>query len=109
MSYTEYGSELIDDERPSLLARGGRIMRYLAFLCLLPISLFSFWPPYQEEHTQGGIVQGLIKQRDELHGQLIAQKQKLEFMRDPEYLEIIARDRLHLQKEGETIVHFENE
>jgi hypothetical protein len=110
MPYQDDDVEALSDERPSLFAFGGRMMRYLAALMLLPISLFTFWPPLNDEKMGREIVQHLKVRRDTLRAQAGANRQKLELLRtDPEYLEIMARDRLQLHKEGETIVRFDNE
>jgi cell division protein FtsB len=102
--------DALERERPSLLARLVRLNRYVLGLLILPISLFTFWPPYQQERTLQALVRQRAATRDELKKKDDLLKLKLDLIKnDPEYLEITARDRLSMQKEGETVVQFHNE
>ena len=110
MPYEEIGIDPFVPERPSLLARLVRMNRYMLALLILPISLFTFWPPYREERAQQEVVRQRTVTKNALKKEADLLKLKLDLIKnDPEYLEITARDRLSMQKEGETVVQFHNE
>ena len=110
MPYEEMGYDPINEERPSLLARLVRLNRYIFVLLVIPISWLAWRPPFEQEQERLEAVHQLEMKRDTAREKADRLKQKLELIKtNPDYLEIVARDRLHLQKDGETIVRFENE
>lgn len=85
--------------------------RLLIALILLALALlvgFRFTPEISKRRIQQAILDEL-KVEVEKERQLLARSERLETMlkRDAEYLGIIARDRLDLMREGETIYRFE--
>ena len=110
MPYEENDYSALGDERPGLLARLVRLNRYLFALLILPISMFSLWPPRNEEQKQRQGVETLLKSREALRQEVAYRRHRLELIKnDTDYLEAMARDRLQLQKDGETIVRFDKE
>jgi len=109
MPYEEYGYELPAGERPGLLAGLVRMNRYLIFLLIIPAGVIYFWPPLaQKEKAEADLV-ALVAQRDSLKSDMALLEQKLDLIRnDSDYLEVMARDRLHLQKDGEVILRFDS-
>ncbi len=110
MAYEEFGFDHPEEERPSLLARLVRLNRYIIALLFIPLAALIWWPPFSEEAGKHEVVLALESKRDEAKAKTDRLREKLELIKtNPEYLEIMARDQLHLQKDGETIVRFENE
>ena len=104
----EIGYAMPAAERPGLLARLVKLNRYLLLLLLIPLGLIFFWPPYQEQEHARLRLDQLELQRDAFQDKAARLRKKLELIRtDPAYLETMARDRLHLQKDGEVILRFE--
>ena len=83
-------------------------------LCLLltlvvPFCILSFRPPVAEENAEK---EALAKSEKDL-SKLLAEKSHLRrkldlIQRDPEYLEVMARDKLQMQKDGELVFRFED-
>ena len=110
MAYEDFGFDQPEEERPSILARLVRLNRYIAVLLIIPLAALAWWPPFKEEAGVHDIVVALEAKRDEAKAKTDRLREKLDLIKtNPEYLEIMARDQLHLQKDGETIVRFENE
>ncbi len=85
-----------------------RLLIALILIALLIGVGYRFVPEFSKRRVQLAILQE-IKLEVEKERQLLARNERLETMlrRDAEYLGIIARDRLDLAKEGETIYRFE--
>jgi cell division protein FtsB len=82
--------------------------RYLLLLLLIPLGVIYFKPPYAEQQEAQRRLEELTLQRDATKEKAARLKRKLDLIRnDDEYLEAMARDRLHLQKDGEIIVRFD--
>lgn len=88
--------------------RLNRVLKVLLVLAAWLVLVSLFAPPYKR-------LQQARRQIDNLQGQVNAQKMVLArqtrevnlLKTDPTYLETIARDRLDLMKDGETIFRFE--
>ncbi|HEY2103405.1 MAG TPA: septum formation initiator family protein [Chthoniobacterales bacterium] len=88
--------------------RLNRILRLLLFIAgwLVVISLFV--PPYKRMQAARAEIDGLQTQVNEQKTVLARQTREVNLLKtDPTYLETIARDRLDLMKEGETIFRLE--
>ena len=88
--------------------RLNRILRLLLFIAgwLMVISLFV--PPYKRMQVARAEIDALQAQVNEQKTILGRQTREVNLLKtDPTYLETIARDRLDLMKEGETIFRLE--
>ncbi len=95
-------------ERSGVLGALVSMNRYLLALLIVPAGLLCFWPPFKEQQAARAKLVVLEQQRDAKKEKVDILDQKLGLIRDnPEYLEAMARDRLHLQKDGEVILRFE--
>lgn len=104
------------DDDPLQARRGGllaglvKVNRYLLALLVVPAGLIYFWPPFTEQQAALDKLAVLTEQRNAMKEEAAFLEQKLELIKkDPDFLEAMARDRLHLQKDGEVIVRFEKE
>jgi cell division protein FtsB len=96
-------------ERRGLLSGMVKMNRYLMLLLIVPAAAIYFWPPYKDlEHARQRLSE-LELQRDTYKVKAERLERKLELIKtDPGYLEAMARDRLHLQKDGEKVFRFED-
>jgi hypothetical protein len=104
----EIGYAIPAAERSGILARLVKLNRYLLLLLIIPAGIIGFWPPYKalEEARQHLSAKELV--RDVKADVKSGKERKLELINnDPEYLEVVARDRLQLQKDGEKVFRFE--
>jgi len=88
--------------------RLNRILRLLLFIAgwLMVISLFV--PPYKRMQAARAEIDAIQAQVNEQKAILGRQTREVNLLKtDPTYLETIARDRLDLMKEGETIFRLE--
>ncbi|CAN5853420.1 hypothetical protein BH11VER1_BH11VER1_18980 [soil metagenome] len=96
-------------EGPNFLARLVKLNRYLLLLLIIPTGVIYFWPPFKDQEIAEHKLASLSQKRDTLKTEVKHLEQKLDQIKnDPEYLETMARDRLHLQKDGEVILRFED-
>lgn len=108
MTKEEVGFEIPSAERPWLLSRLVRMNRYLILLLLIPAGVIYFWPNWGEQEKARQELEKSTRNRDTLAALKTKRKNTLELLKtDPEFLEIMARDKLGLQKEGEIILHFD--
>jgi cell division protein FtsB len=81
-----------------------RVVSVLIVFCSLLTAGFTFYPEWVRLHD---MKRDLAKEKtrlEELNKQSKDREQEVRLLQnDPEYLEMIARDRLDLMKEGETI------
>lgn len=108
MSPEEIGYALPAAERPGILSRLVRMNRYIGLLLLVPAGIIGFWPPYKDlKHAEQRLGE-LELQRDTFKDKATRLEKKLELIKnDPAYLEVMARDKLQLQKDGEKVFRFE--
>lgn len=96
-------------EGPNFLARLVKLNRYLLLLLIIPTGVIYFWPPFKDQEIAEQKLALLTIKRDVLKTEVQQLEQKLDHIKnDPDYLETMARDRLHLQKDGEVILRFED-
>ena len=88
--------------------RLNRILFALLFLAVWLGIISLFVPPYKKLQAARGEIDALQLQRDEQKMLLAGATREVNWLKtDPTYLETIARDRLDLMKEGETVFRLE--
>lgn len=110
MSAEEFSVKLPPREgRSSFMARATMVNFLLLLAMIVPFCVLAFRPPAAEEEAQRGHLRELEGRRDALVIEKARLRQKSDLIAsDPEYLEIMARDRLLMQKDGEFIFRFED-
>ncbi len=85
-----------------------RIGRFLA-VCLIMLVIYSLCDNSMDQQlSMRAKLETLKTERDALRTERDKLKRRMEWIRsDNAYLETVARDRLHLQKEGEYVLRFE--
>ncbi len=110
MNYQEIRAR-IETERGTRWLQWGVILgRFLFVILLLAGVLVYFYPRREAQAALRQKVDVLIAERDSLQRQRDMQVRKMDWIRtDVDYLEIAARDRLGLQKDGEYVIRFSDE
>ena len=89
--------------------RWNRVLVTLLLLAVWLVIVSMFVPPYKKLKIGHADIDKLQAQRDEQQAMLSRQTREVNLLKtDPAYLETIARDRLDLMKEGETIFRVES-
>ena len=89
--------------------RWNRVLLLLLLLAVWLVIVSLFVPPYKKMKIGHAEIDSLQAQRDEQQVLLSRQTREVNlFKTDPAYLETIARDRLDLMKDGETIFRIES-
>lgn len=95
--------------RSSFFARATTFNIMLLLAMIVPFTVLAFRPPAAEEADQREKLRELENRRDGLITEKARLRQKSDLIAgDPEYLELMARDRLMMQKDGEYIFRFED-
>jgi cell division protein FtsB len=85
-----------------------RLNRYALLLLIIPFGIVGFWPDYKHLDQKRQLLSEKELLRDAKKEELNRMQQKADLIKnDPEYLEVMARDRLQLQKDGEKVFRFE--
>ena len=93
----------------SVWQRWNRVLLTLLFLAVWLVIISLFVPPYKKLKLGQEDISKLQQQRDEQQAFLSKQTREVNLLKtDPVYLETIARDRLDLMKDGETIFRIES-
>jgi cell division protein FtsB len=93
----------------SVWQRWNRVLLLLLLLAVWLVIVSLFVPPYKKLKIGHADIDKLQAQRDEQQVSLSKQTREVNLLKtDPAYLETIARDRLDLMKEGETIFRVES-
>ena len=88
--------------------RLNRVLKVLLFLAFWLVVVSLFVPPYKKLQQSRGEIDNLQAQVNEQKMLLARQTREVTLLKtDATYLETIARDRLDLMKEGETIFRLE--
>jgi cell division protein FtsB len=88
--------------------RLNRVLKILLFLAFWLVAISLFVPPYKKLNQSRAEIDNLQAQVNEEKLLLTRQTREINLLKtDPTYLETIARDRLDLMKDGETIFRFE--
>jgi cell division protein FtsB len=89
--------------------RWNRVLLTLLLLAAWLVIVSLFVPPYKKLKMGESDIDKLQQQRDEQQALLAKQTREVNLLKtDPAYLETIARDRLDLMKEGETVFRIES-
>jgi hypothetical protein len=108
MPSEEIGSAIPAAERRGVLTGLVRLNRYMLLLLIIPAGIIGFWPPYKDlERARQRLAEKEVL-RDTKKEDLTRKQKKSDLINtDPSYLEVVARDRLQLQKDGEKVFRFE--
>jgi cell division protein FtsB len=89
--------------------RMNHILRVLLFIACWFLVISFFLPPYKKLNQSRAEIEQLQAQLADEKALLARQMKKVTLLKsDPTYLETIARDKLDVMKEGETIFRLEN-
>ena len=89
--------------------RWNRVLLLLLLLAVWLVIVSMFVPPYKKLKIGHAEIDNLQARRDEQQVLLSRQTREVNLLKtDPAYLETIARDRLDLMKDGETIFRIES-
>src|SRR5437763_13673335 len=89
--------------------RWNRVLVILLLLSVWLVIVSVFVPPYKKLKIGHAEIDKMQAQRDEQQVSLSKQTREVNLLKtDPAYLETIARDRLDLMKEGETVFRIES-
>ena len=103
-----YYIEEYEPPTPSIWTRINRLLWVLLILTVVALIIGAFLPELEKQRVERDERARLTRLIDEQRALLERNKRKVGWlMNDPEYLGIIARDRLNLMKEGETILRIE--
>jgi len=104
VDYTDFRAR----REASVWQRWNRVLLSLLFLAVWLVIISLFVPPYQKLKIGHNDIDKLQQQRDEQQALLAKQTREVNLLKtDPVYLETIARDRLDLMKDGETVFRVE--
>jgi cell division protein FtsB len=93
----------------SIWQRWNRVLLTLLLLAVWLVIVSLFVPPYKKLKIGHADIDKLQAQRDEQQMLLSRQTREVNLLKtDATYLETIARDRLDLMKEGETVFRIES-
>jgi cell division protein FtsB len=107
MEYSGYG-DFRERREATIWQRLNRLLRVLLFIAVWLIVVSLFVPPYNKLNQIRGDIDRLQSLVNEQKTLLARQTREITWLKtDPTYLETIARDRLDLMKEGETIFRLE--
>ncbi|MDP1587390.1 MAG: septum formation initiator family protein [Prosthecobacter sp.] len=85
-----------------------KVARFVLLLLTIPVVYVLCDNPLDKQATMRGKLEQLQAERDVLKSDRDKLLRRMEWIKnDNAYLEMAARDRLHLQKEGEYILRFE--
>ena len=92
----------------TLWQRLNRVLRVLLFIAIWLVIVSLFVPPYKKLTLSRAEIDNLMAQVNDQKALLAKQTREINLLKtDPTYLETIARDRLDLMKEGETVFRLE--
>ncbi len=107
MDATGYGDFRARREA-TIWQRMNHVLRVLLFLAVWLLIISFFLPPYKKLNQSRAEIEQLQAQLTEQKTLLARQTKEVTLLKsDPTYLETIARDKLDLMKEGETIFRIE--
>ena len=105
MDYTDFRTR----REATVWQRWNRVLLTLLLLAFWLVIVSLFVPPYKKLKMGQDDISKLQAQRDEQQALLSKQTREVNLLKtDPAYLETIARDRLDLMKEGETVFRIES-
>ena len=108
MDATGYGDFRARREA-TIWQRMNHVLRILLLLAVWLLVISAFLPPYKKLNQSRAEIEQLQSQLAGEKAVLARQTKEVALLKsDPGYLETIARDKLDLMKEGETIFRLEN-
>lgn len=108
--FTLHASTAAAVPRSSLWKRLSRLMEVVIYALLVLAVVKLFGPELQRREELVAEKQRLEGIRDEKESQVVRLRQEHRLLKtDKDYLETVARDRLNLQREGEHVVRIERE
>lgn len=85
-----------------------KVARFVLLLLTIPVVYVLCDNPMDEQLAMRTKLEQLRGERDKLQGERDKLLRRMEWIKDDNaFLEMAARDRLHLQKEGEYVLRFE--
>ena len=97
------------EERAGWLMWGTWLNLAVLLTLIIPVLFLKFRPPVRQEQAAQEAMQKQVDRRDAVREERDRLQLKLDLIRkDKDYLEVMARDRLQMQKDGELILRFEN-
>ena len=108
--FTLHASTAAAVPRPSLWKRLSRLMEVVIYALLVLAVVKLFGPELERREELVAEKQRLEGIRDEKESQAVRLRKEHRLLKtDKDYLETVARDRLNLQREGEHVVRIERE
>ncbi len=96
-----------EEEKPGWLMWGTWLNLALLLVLIVPFLFLKFRPPLAAERAEQQKVDEKVAERDAKQAERDHLQLKYDLIRkDKDYLEIMARDRLEMQKDGEVILKF---
>ncbi|MCF6314214.1 MAG: septum formation initiator family protein [Verrucomicrobiales bacterium] len=93
---------------PDIWQRGSKVIMALLFLCVVAAALRLFIPEIERRNQLEEQALQFEKDRAEKTARVAELRKEYDLLKnDREYLEMVARDRLDLAKEGETIIRLD--
>ena len=109
MKYHEIRAGIESEHGTRWLHRMVKALRFLFGLMLVTGVVLYFYPSHEAQAALSRKINALKSERDTLKDERDAQLRKLGWIRsDVQYLEMAARDRLGLQKDGEFVIRFQS-
>ena len=105
----DYAYDFRARREATIWQRWNRVLRLLLVLAIWLVIVSLFAPPYKKLKLGHAEIDNLQAQVNEQKALLARQTREVNLLKtDPVYLETIARDRLDLMKDGETIFRVES-
>ena len=83
--------------------------RFLLFLLIVPCVLLAFRQPLSQQRLMADKLERMKRERDALRDQRDKLVRRMDWIKnDIEYLEIQARDRFNMQKDGEFVLRLDD-
>ncbi len=86
----------------------GRISKYLLFVLITACCLYILWPGYVQYNQHRKEIEDLKAEIQQLEAERASLQEQMQALQneDPEQVERVAREKLHLTKPGETLFRF---
>ena len=96
-----------EEERPGWLMWGTWLNLAVLLMLIVPALFLKFRPPVSQENAVQAQMEKKVAERDAKKEERDRLQIKFDLIRkDKDYLEVMARDRLEMQKDGEVILRF---
>lgn len=86
----------------------GKISKYLLFVLIIAGCIYILWPGYVQYNEHRKEIENLEAEIQKLEAERASLKEQMQALQDedPEQVERVAREKLHLTKPGETLFRF---